>query len=173
MDNSQSELDVSELEFEIRQYLDLKTGWDHHRSEHEVLENQNHERMPAHAAEHKTLQMGLELGRIRFHVHPEKKKKEKGTFYNSYKMVPRTPEEMFMLSQLAPACHSQHIRNDYYLNCNVKYDGCTCSNLPHVEVPLTVIPVVNEALHGFPEPEGYSPMQLGYFQFQVPMSGNM
>ena len=74
-----------------------------------------------------------------------------------------------MLSQIAPACHSKFIQNDYFLNCNVKYEGCTCcSHVPSINVPLTVIPLTHEASYGFLEPAGYSPQELAYFRFDVP-----
>ena len=41
--------------------------------------------------------------------------------------INRCPEHMFLLSQMAPACHSTFIQNDYNLNANVKFDGCICS----------------------------------------------
>ena len=80
----------------------------------------------------------------------------------------RDPETMFMLRQIAPACHSRHIANDYVLNVNVKFDGCTCcSTLPSISVPLTIIPLTHMESYGFLEPEGYQPYELGYFRFNV------
>jgi hypothetical protein len=73
-----------------------------------------------------------------------------------------------MLSKLPPACHSKHIKNDYVLNVNVKYDGCTCcSNLPCISVPLTIIPDTHQESYGFVEPAGYNPHQLGYFRLDL------
>ena len=46
---------------------------------------------------------------------------------SKYGGIPRSPEHMFLLSRLAPACHSTFIHNDYTLNANVKFDGCVCS----------------------------------------------
>jgi hypothetical protein len=80
----------------------------------------------------------------------------------------RDPETMFMLRQIAPASHSRHIANDYVLNVNVKFDGCTCcSVLPSISVPLTIIPLTHMDSYGFLEPEGYQPYELGYFKFNV------
>lgn len=91
--------------------------------------------------------MSLDLSAISYHVDPMKKKR-KGIF--SSQMVPRPPEEIFMLSQLAPACHSPHVTNTYTLNVNVKFDGCTCcSSLPSISVPLTVIPLTDQRQYGF------------------------
>ena len=62
----------------------------------------------------------------------------------------RSREEIFLLSQLAPACHSQYISNEYDLNVNVKFEGCTCcSALPSVSVPLTVLPLTDPSLYNF------------------------
>jgi hypothetical protein len=73
-----------------------------------------------------------------------------------------------MLSQLAPATHSHYITNEYVLNVNVKYDGCTCcSGLPNISIPLTVIPMTHQESYGFQEPQGYMPFELGYFKFDL------
>ena len=109
--------------------------------------------------------MSLDLGTIKYYVEPTKKKK---TGILSSTTVPRSPEEIFMLSQLAPACHSRYITNNYQLNVNVKYDGCTCcSSLPSFSVPLTIIPLTDNSVYGFTEPPGYAPMELGYFKFDL------
>ena len=72
---------------------------------------------------------------------------------------------------MAPACHSRLIRNDYFLNVNVKYDvccTCDCAKLPNISVPLTVIPLTNPATYGFQQPEDFQSMELGYFKFAIP-----
>jgi len=84
------------------------------------------------------------------------------------KEVQMSPEEIFMLSNMPSACHSEHIRNEYFLNVNLKYDGCTCcAPLPNIQVPLTVIPETKLESYGFSEPAGYAPFQLGYFRFDL------
>ena len=109
--------------------------------------------------------MTLNLGAIRYTCNPTKTKKNPGLFSGST-VVNRSPEEIFMKTQMAPACHSHHITNEYFLNVNVKFDGCTCcETLPSISIPLTVIPLTHMASYGFLEPEGYSPTQLGYFKF--------
>jgi len=81
-------------------------------------------------------------------------------------MVDRQPEEVFMLSQMAPGAHGRHFSNDYELNVYVHYDGCTCcSSIPSISVPLTVIPMTHPESYGFVEPAGYAPFDLGYFKF--------
>jgi hypothetical protein len=35
----------------------------------------------------------------------------------------REPEEIFMLENLAPSCHSKHIKNEYYLHVYVNFEG--------------------------------------------------
>ena len=80
----------------------------------------------------------------------------------------RSPEHMFMLSGIAPACHSRFIDNDYVLNCNVSFDGCTCcSAVPNISVPLTIIPLVHMESYGCQGPEGYEPIHLGTSSFEV------
>mmetsp|Transcript_28175 Transcript_28175/g.42645 ORF Transcript_28175/g.42645 Transcript_28175/m.42645 type:complete len:95 (+) Transcript_28175:26-310(+) len=94
--------------------------------------------------------MSLNLGAIRYVVSNTKYKK-KGLFSGQW--VERSPEEMFMMQQLPPACHSKYITNDYLLNANVKFDGCTCcSTLPSISIPLTVIPLTHAESYGFTEP---------------------
>ena len=90
--------------------------------------------------------MAINFSTINYVINNQRKKKKKA----------RAPEYMFMLTQLAPASHSRHISNDYTLNVNVKFDGCTCcSTLPSISVPLTVIPLTHMESYGFMEPEGY------------------
>lgn len=97
--------------------------------------------------------MTLNLDSIKYRVEQMRSKKK----------VPRHPEEVFLLSNLAPACHSQHISNDYSLNVTVHYDGCTCcSSVPSISVPLTVIPMTYMDSYGFQEPVGYMPTELAY-----------
>lgn len=80
---------------------------------------------------------------------------------------PRCPEHMFMLSRLAPACHSTFIHNDYTLNANVKFDGCVCSGQPSISIPLTVIPLMHMDNYQYVGPTGYIPQDLGSFAFDV------
>ena len=106
-------------------------------------------------------QMQLNLQAIHYTCTPFKRKK---MFQGAPKA--RTPEEIFMLTQMAPATHSRHISNDYCLNVNVKYDATNCcSDLPSISIPLTVIPLTNPETYGFIEPQGYAPYELGYFKF--------
>ena len=77
----------------------------------------------------------------------------------------RSPEEIQQLSQLPPACHSEFIKNDYFLNVKVIY-GC-CSTSQSILLPLTIIPLTEPYSYGFLEPLGYSPTQLGDFRFDL------
>jgi hypothetical protein len=63
---------------------------------------------------------------------------------------------LFLLQNLSPATNSICIENRYVLNVNVKYDGCgCCSDHPSISVPLTIIPLTNPNVYGFPEPLGF------------------
>lgn len=107
--------------------------------------------------------MQLNLGMIKYQCTTHRRKK---LFGGAPK--PRAPEEIFMLTQMAPAVHSRYISNDYFLNVNVKFDATNCcSNLPSCSVPLTVIPLTDPNTYGFIEPQGYTPFELGYFKFQM------
>jgi hypothetical protein len=131
----------------------------------DVLENKDRSGIAAGASDIATKTMTLNLANIRYTV-DHMKTKRKGVF--SSQQVPRQPEEIFMMSQLAPATHSHYINNDYVLNVNVKYDGCTCcGSLPNISVPLTVIPMTHEESYGFKEPPGYQPFELGFFKFDL------
>ena len=113
----------------------------------DVLENKDRSAIAAGTSVIATKRMTLDLNNIRYHV-DHMKTKRKGIF--SSQQVPRPAEEIFMMSQLAPACHSHYITNEYVLNVNVKYDGCTCcASLPNISVPLSVIPMTHEASYGF------------------------
>ena len=131
----------------------------------DVLENKDRSGIAAGASDIATKRMTLNLANIRYNV-SQMKTKRKGIF--SSQQVPRPPEEIFMMSQLAPATHSHYITNDYVLNVNVKFDGCTCcAALPNISVPLSVIPMTDAASYGFQEPPGYQPFELGFFRFDL------
>jgi hypothetical protein len=81
----------------------------------------------------------------------------------------RLPEETFMMKFISAATNSTYIGNVYDLNVNVKHEGCTCcSKKPSISVPLTIIPLSDPSVFGFPEPAGFSPYQLGYKSFVLP-----
>jgi hypothetical protein len=83
---------------------------------------------------------------------------------------PRSPEEIFMLRHLAPATNSFLIKNEYTLQVKVTFNsGWTCcSAIPNVKVPMTLIPVADPNVYGFPEPPGFSPTNLGFTKFEIP-----
>ena len=68
-------------------------------------------------------QMTLDLKLIRNKVKPYLIK-SKGLFSDDYYEL--TPDEEFFMEQMAPACHSLYIANDYVLNCNITFGGCKC-----------------------------------------------
>lgn len=73
-----------------------------------------------------------------------------------------------MLRHPAAATETNLISNKYFLNVGVKTSGLTCCDTkPSISVPLTIIPLQNPAIYGFPEPPGFAPMPLG--QFVVPV----
>tara|TARA_B110000285_G_scaffold221133_1_gene273686 strand:- start:106 stop:444 length:339 start_codon:yes stop_codon:yes gene_type:complete len=80
--------------------------------------------------------------------------------------LPRSAEEIFQLSHLAPATHAYQCRNTYRLDLNVNLDGC-CSAVPDISVPLTIIPLTCNMSEGFIEPVDYHPTELGYFKFDL------
>ena len=124
--------------------------------EFEILENQDHTVIPAGAINTAPKAMSLELARIKYTVSPHK--------MNKGHSIPRPPEELFLLENMAPATHSHNITNEYFLNANIKYDGCTCiSELPSISVPMTVIPLTHEESYGMTEPEGFNPTFLAQF----------
>ena len=126
-------------------------GYSEFHGEFDILENKDRSTVGSKAPPGPPKAMSLNLGTIRYIVPPQRKKKMKtGTFSSTTIMINRSPEEIFMLSQMAPATHSDAIRNEYFLNVNIKYDGCTCcSPLPSISVPLTVIPMTHMESYGF------------------------
>lgn len=114
----------------------------------DLLENADRNVIPAQSTEMIVKNFSLNLQDIKYHIEPYRRKKNK----------PRSPEEMFMMSQLPPATHSRHITNEYFLNANIKHDGCTyCGPQPSISTPLTVIPMTHMQSYGFLEPAGYNP----------------
>lgn len=109
--------------------------------------------------------MTLDMNAITYNVDRMKKKH---TGLTSHQMVPRAPEEIFMLTNLAPACHGKYITNEYVLKVDVGFNGCTCcSTLPQISIPMTIIPMTHPESYGFTEPAGYMPVELGYFKFDL------
>lgn len=130
----------------------------------DLIENKDHSGIDPNQKEI-VKQMQLNLEAIRYACEPHKSKKKEKDGVTPKK---RTPDEIFMLSQMAPATHAKHIVNDYVLNVNIKYDAINCcSTMPSCSIPLTVIPLTNMDTYGFPEPQGYKPFELGYFKFNV------
>lgn len=79
-----------------------------------------------------------------------------------------SPEDIFLMSGVQPACHSRHIVNHYELVCELSYDACTCCDeLPDAQIPLTIIPMVNPMCYGFKPVEGFMPQQLGSFNVDL------
>ena len=78
--------------------------------------------------------MSLDLSSIRYVV--PKTKKKGGA------LVPLSPEETYLLSQLQPASHASCVRNEYFLILKIAYEGCTCfADLPEARLPILVVPV--------------------------------
>ena len=83
--------------------------------------------------------------------------------------VERSPEEKFLLNHIPPATEGAFIKNEYFLMVKLKYDSnfdC-CSEHPTALVPLTIIPLGDPSVYGFPEPPGFAPFDLGYFRFEL------
>jgi len=164
VDNHECKLRITEIEFELQQRLHIDGYRRNWNGKFEIIENKDRSGVMPSQTEVITKQMTLDLAGIKYVVNNMKRKKNPGIF-SGHSMVPRSPEEIFMLSQLAPACHSRFIKNEFFLNVNVKYDGCTCcSSVPNISVPLTVIPLTNPTTYGFTEPEGYAPQELFYMK---------
>ena len=93
--------------------------------------------------------MFFQLGKLSGQsVPPTKIKKIKATsiFENdSTKTVSRSPEEIFMLSHIAPASHGKTIKNDYFLRVKIHYDAsCKCDHkTPEISLPMTILPLTH------------------------------
>lgn len=170
VNNSQCSLKIREVEFQLTQKIYIGSDWGRKFIRNfDILENKDRSGIEKGQGE-VTKSMQLNLGVIKYHVNPQKKKKT-GMFSST--MVNRSPEEIFQLSNVAPACHSKYVRNDYVLNANVKYELChCCAQVPSVSIPMTIVPQMDPNQVGFVEPEGYAPFELGYFKFVLPEPKN-
>ena len=73
-----------------------------------------------------------------------------------------------MMAAIQPAVHCKNITNEYFLTTKVEYDGLVCcQDLPDSSVPMTIVPMVNPACFGFQPPEGWAPIELGFFQIDL------
>lgn len=175
VNNSECDLPVKQIEFDVRQILYLKIGWNTISHEREVLANKNNTTIPAHHTDSHSTQMGLNLANIHYKVAPTQLRRVKnmngGIFSPSTvkKRFPRSKEEMFQLENLAPATHSDIITNNYFLNVNTKFDEGCCVPENDLNLPLTIIPVTYPDSYGFTEPAGYAPTQLSYAKFNLHM----
>ncbi len=102
-------------------------------------------------------EMLIDLSAIRYQV--DEFKKKKGVQQKI------SQEDQFMMAGVQPATHSRHITNEYFLKIELEYDGCTCcANLPDTCMPFTIVPIVNPACFGFQPPNGWLPIELGFFK---------
>ena len=113
VNNSECKLKITEVEFQVTQKV--KIGGKRWDGNFDILENKDKSGLSAGHAEI-TKMMQLNLDQIKYDVSKERKKKS-GLI--SYKMVARTPEEIFQLSRVPPATHSKHAQIEYELNANV------------------------------------------------------
>jgi len=133
VDNHECKLRITEVEFQVVQRMRL-SGYHSWSGKFDVIENKDQAGMDAGYTEPVTKIMTLNLDACKYSISNQRAKK----------CCARSDEEMFLLTNLAPAAHSHHISNDYELNVNVKYDGCTCcSSVPNVSIPLSIIPMTH------------------------------
>ena len=109
--------------------------------------------------------MRLDLAQTKMSVKPTKKKIT--NFYEKNKLVPRSPEEIYFLSQLPPACDAKHSSIKYLLSVKLKYDGMCFGKLPHVQIPLSILPETKLEAHGFQEPAGYTSIDVAYIKIDL------
>lgn len=154
VDNSQCNLPINQISFNIIQHLRIVAPGRDYNGEYTCLSDKRNVSINPRHPEHIMHQFVLNLVDIKYKVNPIRQTGNKQ----------RSPEEMFMMQQMAPAVHSRHIKNDYYLQASVSYDGCICGNMPQIRIPLTVIPMTHMDSYGFLEPVGYAPVELAYFK---------
>ena len=72
------------------------------------------------------------------------------------------------MASLQPACHTPKFSNDYYLCVTTLYDACTCcAAVPNARMSMTIAPLVNPDCIALSPPEGFSPVELGYIEFDL------
>ena len=86
--------------------------------------------------------MDVHLDKIKYEVQEFAKKK------GVQKKI--SPEDVYLMAGIQPACRGKHCTNEYFLCVEVKYDGCVCCvDLPDSRMPLTIVPLVNPMCFGF------------------------
>jgi len=113
--------------------------------------------------------MTLDLKAINYLVDKMKNKKGKtlGVFTTNVGKIPRSPEELVQLGTMAPASNGHYVSNNYKLRLDVRLDACCCPTVPQFTVPLSVIPICPAESYGFVEPQGYAPVDLGYYKLTL------
>ena len=160
IDNSQSQVDVTQVEFNVEQVIRLHHGGYSH-TEKNTLVKQTCQGPKAGEADWKQ-QMSLNLMDIKYEVAETKNKKGK------VKKI--SPEDHFSMAGCQPACHAEAFESNYYLCVKVNYDiGCSCGDpYPDSQMSLCIVPLINPACFGFQPPAtGWAPMHLGHKDFNI------
>ena len=161
VDNSKCTLNVTQVKFFIEQRLTVRdSGFGAHSYTRTRTLVERSMVGPNFGQGGWTTEMIMDLGAIRFDV-PEFKKK-----HGVEKRI--SPEDAFMMAGVQSAVHSKYVTNDYFLCIELAYDGCTCcANLPDSRMPITIVPLLDPRSFGFTSPDGWMPMNLGGFNFQL------
>ena len=160
VDHGNCKLPVEHVRFFVEQRLKIGGGgWDHEHSIHKKLvESKVKGPSPGDKDFHEDLNM--DLSKIKFEVSGEKKKKGQNKKLS--------PEDVWLMAGIQPACHSKNIKNEYFICVELDFKGCTCcSDVPDVKTPLTIVPLVNPECFGFKPPGGYAPKELGSFDVKL------
>lgn len=140
VDNSECKLKVTEVNLFVEQRLTITHGHHNHVVTNHLVEQKVDG--PAALEGDWKKEMDVQLDKIKYEVQEFSKKK------GVQKKI--SPEDVYLMAGIQPACHAKHCRNEYFLCVEVKYDGCVCCvDLPDSRMPLTIVPLVNPACFGF------------------------
>lgn len=114
------------VDFEVKQdvWIGGDGGLPAYNRSFDILQNRDVTRIKAGTDGKVTKNMSLDLNHIHYVVNGNKFTSR--GWNTGRRSLPRSAEEMFQLSHLAPATHAFQAKNTYRLDLNVNFDGC-CS----------------------------------------------
>ena len=158
LDNARCNVNLNEVRLAIEQDLEVHADGQTYRNLF-TLADRHEQGVPANHGSVEKRKLEVDLKSIRYEVPHERKRK------GVMKAV--SPEDLYMMQNMQPACHGHNVKNEYFLAVRCSYSGCTCcSAQPYARIPLTIVPVFNPQCYGYQQPADFNPQIYQAYNFQ-------